>query len=102
MTGRRALIRRPRRKMHLAHYEPLEGVWVTWCDLLVADDEQTAVHEYTAVHGVRSRLVKELQGIVRDHSGGHLCAHCRRFLLLIELLQHDRSHGVAYEYGRAA
>lgn len=85
----RALIKRPQRKMHLAVLDAEHGTWVTYCDLHVSADEHTVAWEYDAVGGPTTRLVRELRALIRPRSG-QLCAHCRRFVLLIELLHADR------------
>lgn len=104
MTGIRALVQRPRRKMHLAAFDAELRCWVTFCDLYVAADEQTAVHRWSGdwSRGVTRRLVDELRRVTRQAAKPGVCAHCTRLLMLMQLLQHDRAHGHGHEYGVAA
>lgn len=101
MTGTRALVQRPHRKMHLAVLAPDAASWTTFCDLTVAADG-AEVWLYDAVGGATGHLVSQLHGIIAERPAGALCAHCRRFVLLISLLRHDALHGPAYEYGLTA
>lgn len=102
VTGIRALVQRPRRKMHLAQLDVEVGAWATFCDLFVAADERTEVWRWDAVGGVSQRVVNELRRLVAQRPAGSMCAHCRRMQLVLELTQHDRLRGVLAEYGRAA
>lgn len=86
--------------MHLAHLDSELRAWVTWCDYIVVHDDKTAVHEYDYIHGITQKTINQIDGIVRDH--GHLCANCRRFVMLMKLMQHDRMHGLAFQYTFAA
>lgn len=96
MTGVRALVQRPARKMHLA-VQSADLSWTTFCDLQVAD-EGTTRYLLDTVGGVRPALVKQQRGAIALAARPGLCAHCRRFTMLVELLQQDAAYGVAHEY----
>lgn len=101
MTGVRALVQRPGRKMHLATFDLPAGVWLPFCPTpAIANDERTVVWRFGKAigDGVNPRLVGELRGIVSERPAGDVCRHCERFLLLIQLLEQDRAHGIAHEY----
>lgn len=102
MSGVRALVQRPRRKMHLAALDVELGCWFTFCDRAIVADAETAVHRFDAIGGATRRLVTQLRGIVASRPAGSLCAHCSRFVMLIALLEADQAHGVLAEYRRAA
>lgn len=68
----RALVQRPRRKIHLASIGAGEAEWLTFCDLVVP----AAGASFWTADAVQ----------IADERAADVCAHCHRLLLLSALL----------------
>jgi len=68
----RALVQRPRRKIHLASIAAGDSVWLTFCDLIVAADGATF-------------WIDDAEQIA-DERPSDVCAHCHRMILISTLI----------------
>lgn len=74
----RALVQRPRRKMHLASIAAGDTEWLTYCDLIV--------------QAPGANFWVEDSEQIADERPEQVCAHCARFILLTRLLFQE--HGI--------
>lgn len=77
-TGRqRALVQRPRRKIHLASIAAGDPEWLTFCDLFVTADGATF-------------WIGDADTVAEEREE-ELCAHCHRLLMLAQLITVEHS-----------
>jgi hypothetical protein len=82
-----AIVRRPRRRTHLAD-EPVDGRVSTWCGLDVPAVD-ASVDLVQLIGGPTYRLVVEL----RRHLDATTCLRCRRLAGVVAILHDSRDRG---------